>query len=130
MPASAETLGPMEGLWTSVRHELELHAAAHCALLACLVLLAGARLLLAPADRRRLRFPLGAFLVYLACLPIHALLDERGFEGGHRYLSLGSNMVLAFGFVAVGGIVFFDLLGRRLARLRILRDVTMIGADI
>ena len=81
-------------------------------------------------DRRRLRFPLLMFGLYLVSIPVRTILDAAGYEASpvHLDIELAANICLAFGVIAVCGSTLFDVVGARITRVRILRDILSVIA--
>jgi small-conductance mechanosensitive channel/CRP-like cAMP-binding protein len=122
------SLAPHPGWWGALRHELFVHETAHLASLASLVVLTWAYATLPLEDKHRLRFPALAFLIYLATVPTRAWLSLRGLALDYEWATLGAMLLLSLSVVSSAGVLVFDLLGRRLARMRILRDVAVTAA--
>jgi small-conductance mechanosensitive channel/CRP-like cAMP-binding protein len=130
-----EMLMPPDG-WA--RYEfwgnLGLDAAAHSTALVVgvifAVLLMLGRALLPPADRKRLRMPLGFFILFFCSWPLRALLLSRGADAYYSSAALTADIMLAWGIIGVGGLLFFDLLGKRVGVPKIIRDLTITVASL
>lgn len=94
-----------------------------------LLLMAG-RALLPPADRKRLRLAVFFFIAFFVSVPVRALLLTWDLEEYYGGAALTGDIMLAWGIIGVGGLLFFDLLGRRARAPKIIRDVTISVASI
>jgi small-conductance mechanosensitive channel/CRP-like cAMP-binding protein len=121
-PAAAHSV------WVCLRLELTAHHSANLAVLVALLVLLLARVYLPRGDQWRVRFPTALFLLYILSLPARAELHHHMLEADQRYVSLAAQLLLAVGFVTTAAILVFDFAGRRLARMRILRDVATLLA--
>jgi small-conductance mechanosensitive channel len=122
MTAPPEGWAPHQ-LW----HDLHLDIAAHREALALaalffLMLVIG-RALLPRADRARLRIALSALIFFFLAVPIRAVLLNFGLETAYSGMRLAGTIALAWGIVGVGGLIVFDLVGRRFGIPKIFRDV-------
>ncbi len=80
--------------------------------------------------RVQARFSLVYIALYLASLPLQALLISQHLEGERDLVTLPAEVCLSFGIIGLSSMVLFDVLGRSFRKLRILRDVTSIIAAI
>jgi len=108
-------------------HNLHLELAAHHESLAVaalfLLMLVIGRALLQPADRVRLRLSLVALIFFFLALPMRAGLLTFGLETAYSGVKLAAVISLAWGITGVGGLIIFDLIGRRFGIPKIFRDV-------
>jgi len=123
--AIVSSLSLHRGLWGTVRHELYQHEAAHAAALVALLVLLVAWLAF-PHERDRVRTPAFFFFLYVATLPLRIYLDYRGLAGELEAATIAASILVSTAIVASAGVLLFDLLARRLARMRILRDVVVM----
>jgi small-conductance mechanosensitive channel len=91
-----------------------------------LALLVVGRALLPAVDRKRLRMPFAMFTLYFLLLPVKAVLLSRGLESTYTTVQLTATVALVWGMVGIGSLLLFDLLARRLAVPKIIRDITTI----
>jgi small-conductance mechanosensitive channel/CRP-like cAMP-binding protein len=108
-------------------HNLHLEISAHQESLAVaalfLLMLVIGRALLPPADRVRLRLSLVTLIFFFLALPARAGLLTFGLETAYAGLKLAAVIALAWGIIGVGGLIIFDLIGRRFGMPKIFRDV-------
>ncbi len=136
MAAAAPTLlDPPVGwqpheFWGNLLLDLHEHRTAGLLALAFAVLLLLGRALLQPADRKRLRLPLAFFVLFYLCLPVRASLLSQGLEAYYPPFRLASIVLLVWGIIGVGGLLFFDLIGRKFGVPKILRDLTITIATL
>jgi small-conductance mechanosensitive channel/CRP-like cAMP-binding protein len=127
--APAQMIDPPDGwLPHAFWHDFRLEVAAHQEALAVgalfLLLLVVGRALLPPADRPRLRIALAALIFFFLALPLRVQLLSLGYESTYRGLRLAAVIALLWGIIGVGGLLVFDLVGRRFGVAKILRDLT------
>jgi small-conductance mechanosensitive channel/CRP-like cAMP-binding protein len=94
------------------------------------LLLVIGRALLPPAERVRLRIALAALIFFFAAFPLRALLVSMGLQGAHDGVGLAASIALAWGIIGVGGLILFDLLGRRFGVAKIYRDISTTTVSI
>ena len=130
--ASLEPIANRLGFWAHFGEEMVWHWRAMSTIVVLLGLLVLCRLFLPPADRVRLRFPFITIIFYMVTLPVRAGLGWRGLEAEREYAAVIGTVVISLGITAVLGLVFFDLLGRRYSKVKILRDVAtfVVGAIV
>jgi small-conductance mechanosensitive channel/CRP-like cAMP-binding protein len=118
------------GFWNDLSLDLEAHRSSLLVAAAMLSLLLLGRSLLASSDRRHLRISLAFLLLFFILLPIRALVLYVGDAGHYRTFLLISTVMLAWGTIGVGGLLIFDLIGKRLGIAKILRDLTITICSI
>src|SRR5947208_11637861 len=98
-------------------HDLHLEIAAHRESLAVaalfLLMLVIGRALLPTADRVRLRIALLAFIFFFLAVPVRAVLLTFDLETAYAGVKLAAVISLCWGIIGVGGLIIFDLIGRR-----------------
>jgi small-conductance mechanosensitive channel len=133
-PAEAMTAAPEGWAPHDFWHNLHLDVAAHREALAVaalfLLTLVIGRALLPPADRVRLRIALLALTFFFVVVPVRAVLLTFGLENAYADVRLAAMIALAWGIIGVGGLVVFDLIGRRFGVPKIIRDVIVIVVSL
>src|SRR5262245_37553119 len=96
--------------------------AATAVFLALLVLL---RSILPAAERTRLRFPFAMLVVYLASVPVRAVLSLyfATQQPLHDGIALAANVALGLGVIAISSLFVFGVLMGARSHLRLLRDI-------
>ena len=95
----------------------------------CLALLVIGRALLPVADRGRVRLGLLFVFAYLALLFVKAGLLDGALDSAYCTAHLGALIALAWAISGTAGLVLFDLVGRRFAVPKILRDLSVTIAS-
>jgi len=114
-------------------HNLELDAHAHKTSLlfaiAMAALLILGRALLRANDRKRLRLSFAFFVLFFVSWPVRAFFLYAASEDHYASIVLACTVLLVWGVIGVGGLIFFDLLGKRVGVPKILRDLTITLAS-
>jgi hypothetical protein len=125
--ADAMTAPPAGWLPNEFWHDLHLEVADHREALAVgalfFLLLVIGRAFLPPADRPRLRIALLALICFFLAVPIRGALLAAGLQTAYTGVRLAAVIALSWGIIGVGGLIVFDLLGRRFGGPKIFRDV-------
>jgi small-conductance mechanosensitive channel/CRP-like cAMP-binding protein len=109
--------------WHDFHLELSTHEEALAIGALFFLMLVVGRALLPPADRPRLRIALGALIAFFLSVPTSAVLLTLGYESAYFGVRLAATIALAWGIIGVGGLLTFDLIGRRFGIPKIFRDV-------
>jgi small-conductance mechanosensitive channel/CRP-like cAMP-binding protein len=112
--------------WHNLRLELAAHRSGVALASVFFALLVIGRALVPALDRPRLRVAFVMFMFFFVSLPLRAELLSLWLETAYFAVKLGGLVFMAFGVIDVGGLLVFDLIGRRLKSPRIFRDVTII----
>lgn len=118
------------GFWGELSEHAAYHGAALVATGVCLLVLGLLRSLVAAARRPPMRFPVACLGLYLLSLPVHAFMRANHLTGQHDWIDLPSTILLSLGIIQVAALVLFDVAGRSLARIRILRTVASATAGL
>jgi small-conductance mechanosensitive channel/CRP-like cAMP-binding protein len=120
----------LHDFWADLVLDLRQHeTAVWLGLLFGALLLLG-RALLPPSERKRLRLALAFFVLFFLLWPVRAAFLARGAVDYYPPFQLAATVLLAWGIIGVGGLVFFDLLGRRVGVPKILRDLTNFVSSV
>jgi small-conductance mechanosensitive channel/CRP-like cAMP-binding protein len=110
-------------------HNLRVDIGAHQGMLLTgalfLLMLVIGRALLPKGDRVRLRLALGALILYFLAVPVRAGLLAADLPAAYGGVNVASIIALSWGIIGAGGLVLFDLVGRRFGVPKIFRDVTI-----
>jgi small-conductance mechanosensitive channel len=120
----------LHDFWGDLLLDLQKHDTAVALALVFGALLLLGRALLPPGERKRLRLALAFFILFFLLWPVRAIFLARGAPGYYPPFQLAAAVLLAWGIIGVGGLVFFDLLGRRLGVPKILRDLAIIVSSV
>jgi small-conductance mechanosensitive channel/CRP-like cAMP-binding protein len=112
-------------LWDNLARDAAAHRTALTLGIAMLALLILGRSLLATEDRKRLRIALGCFFLFFVGWPLRAWSLSLGELSHYDTLVVAANVLLAWGTIGVGGLLVFDLMGKRAGIPKILRDLTI-----
>jgi small-conductance mechanosensitive channel/CRP-like cAMP-binding protein len=117
-------------VWGNLALDVGAHRSSFTLAIAMAALLILGRALLAAEDRKRLRIAFACFIMLFAALPLRAVCLSRDDVGHYGTLVLASNVLLAWGAIGVGGLLVFDLMGKRAGVPKILRDLTITIASV
>jgi small-conductance mechanosensitive channel/CRP-like cAMP-binding protein len=115
--------------WGDLSRDAALHQASLKVAVAMAALLLLGRALLRVEDRKRLRLAVAFFTLFFLCWPIRALFLAAGDLNHYGTIVLTSAVLLVWGIIGVGGLLFFDLIARRVGVPKILRDLTTTVAS-
>ncbi|MSP61954.1 MAG: mechanosensitive ion channel [Myxococcales bacterium] len=118
------------GFSAVLQDELREHASAVATALICLALLGLLRLLLRPPRRPPMAFPLVCLGLYILTLPTNAMVHALNLGGRHDWVDLPASVLFALGIVQVAALILFDMLGRSIRKVRIVRTVVSTVAAI
>jgi len=116
-------------LWENLRLEAAAHRSSLTLALAMSALLILGRALLAAEDRKRLRIAFACFALFFLGWPLRALALSNGDLSHYEWLALAGSVLLAWGAIGVGGLLVFDLIGKRARLPKILRDLVITIAS-
>jgi small-conductance mechanosensitive channel/CRP-like cAMP-binding protein len=133
--AAPTMLTPPEGwqphdFWGNLGLDARQHMTSLLLGAAFLLLLLMGRALLHAQERKRLRLAVAFFVMFFVSWPARALVLSYGAEGSYGGLVLAASVLQVWGMIGVGGLVFFDLAGRKLGVPKILRDLTITIASL
>jgi small-conductance mechanosensitive channel/CRP-like cAMP-binding protein len=117
-------------LWENLHRDAGAHRTSLTLAVAMTALLILGRALLHAEDRHRLRIAFGCFALYFLAWPLRALSLSNGDLSHYSTLALAANVLLAWGAIGVGGLLVFDLIGKRAGIPKILRDLTITIASV
>jgi small-conductance mechanosensitive channel/CRP-like cAMP-binding protein len=121
---------PEHPFWHYLHQEGAAHREALALASGALLILAVGRALLGKADRVRLRIALLATGFFFLTFPIKALLLALALENAAYGVGLAALIALSWGIIGAGGLIFFDLIGRRFGIAKIFRDVIVTVVSV